>query len=109
MSKNKPIKAVGWRLLLKPRVMEEKTEKGIIIPDSIRDVEQFGEIVNEVIDVGPLAFCEERFQGQAWAEPGDWVIIAKHAGWRITTQDQEYRVCNDDEIIAVVDNPDAIR
>tara|TARA_R110000803_G_scaffold210147_3_gene281223 strand:+ start:1053 stop:1322 length:270 start_codon:yes stop_codon:yes gene_type:complete len=89
--------------------MEEKTQGGLIIPDSIRDVEQYGEIVLEVLGVGPLAYKDERFMGEEWVKVGDWVVVARHAGWRITTSDEEYRVVNDDEIIAVVSDPDFLR
>jgi co-chaperonin GroES (HSP10) len=103
------IHAVGWRILLKPRELEEKTERGIILPDSVRDVEQFGEIVLQVVDVGPEAYADSRFK-RPWVKAGDWVVIARHAGWRITvpTTKEDFRVINDDGIIAVVDDPDVL-
>lgn len=109
MSKPEGLHAVGWRLLLEPRTMEEATASGIILPDKVKDIEQFGEVVNQVLEVGPLAYKGDRFNDTPWVKEGDWVVIARHAGWRISTQDGEFRVINDDEVIAVLDGPDAIR
>ena len=39
------------------------------------------------------------------AEEGDWVIITRYAGSRVKIDGGELRIINEDEILAVVDDP----
>ena len=39
------------------------------------------------------------------AEEGDWVIITRYAGSRVKIDGGELRIVNEDEILAVVDDP----
>ena len=39
---------------------------------------------------------------------GDWVLTGKYIGLKFRYEGQEYAMINDDEVLAVVPNPDKI-
>lgn len=64
-------KPLGSRILVQVRRSKSKTKHGIILPDEVRDTEQWNTQVAKVIAIGPLAF-KNRNTMQPWPE-GDWV------------------------------------
>jgi co-chaperonin GroES (HSP10) len=48
---------------------------------------------------------KERFPNGPWCKEKDWVLITKYAGSRIRIEGGELRIVNDDEILAVIDDP----
>ena len=65
--------------------------------------------VGYVVSVGPDAYKdEEKFPHGAWCQKGDWVMFGRYAGSRFKITDGELRILNDDEVIAVLDDPKAI-
>ena len=48
---------------------------------------------------------KERFPDGPWCKEGDWVLITRYAGSRIKIDGGELRIINDDEILAVIDDP----
>jgi len=60
----------------------------------------------KVLKVGSDAYKDkERFPNGPWCKEGDWIIIAKYAGSRISIEGGELRIINDDEILATIDHP----
>jgi co-chaperonin GroES (HSP10) len=103
----------GWKILIKKPKPKEKTSGGILLPDSSRDAESLLGICAQVVTIGPMCWHDrasgEPWVGGPWAKPGDWVIVPKFVQFRMNIDDEEYRFINDDEIIAVVDDPKAIK
>jgi co-chaperonin GroES (HSP10) len=61
------------------------------------------------LKVGPDAYKDkERFSDGPWCQEKDWVLFAKYAGSRIKIDGGELRLLNDDEILAVIDDPEDI-
>ena len=87
----------GWRVLLKPLEVEEKTASGIIISTKENsDREQMANTTGEVIEVG------EGCNG--WCKAGDRIVHAKYAGLIYLGKDGvTYRIVNDEDIVAVLD------
>lgn len=104
-----PIKPTGWQVLIKIRKAPEKIG-GILLPDDSKAAQQFAAVVGEVLEVGPLAWADTHRYGDAgpWAQPGDWVIVAKFGGKRFKVNGEEYRLINDDEVIGTTDKPEEI-
>ena len=48
---------------------------------------------------------KERYPDGPWCKEGDWVIITRYAGSRVKIDGGELRIINEDEILAVVDDP----
>ena len=96
------IHPVGWRILILPREIEEKTESGIIIgTDSNRDRESMANTTGIVIEMGDQ--CFEDF-GAPWCKVGDKVIFAKYAGLMYLGKDgKKYRVINDKDVTGTLD------
>ena len=51
---------------------------------------------------------EERYPNGPWCKKGDWIIFGRYAGSRFGIEGGEVRILNDDEIIAVVKDPEDI-
>ena len=56
--------------------------------------------------MGPSCYKDEtRFPDGPWCKEGNWVLITRYAGSRIRIEGGELRIVNDDEILAVIDDP----
>ena len=102
-------KPTGWRLLILPYRGKGKTESGVIIPDAVIDRESVATVCGYVLKAGPLAYKDtEKFPEGPWCNEKDWVIFGRYAGARLKIDGGEVRVLNDDEVIAVIQEPEDI-
>lgn len=94
------ITPIDLRVLVKPDKVEEKTKGGILLPDEVNERNQMAECRALLVATGENAFCE--VSGKK-PKPGDRVLIAKYAGIVTKGDDgEEYRLCNDADICAVL-------
>ena len=99
----------GWRLIVLPFKMDEKTKGGIIMNESILEKQQVASQCGNVLAMGPQCYKDkERYPDGPWCAVGDWVIFARYAGSRIQIEGGEIRLLNEDEILATVKNPEDI-
>jgi co-chaperonin GroES (HSP10) len=99
----------GWRLLILPYRGKGRTEGGILLPDAIVDRESVATVCGYVLKVGPLAYGDKKkFPSGAWCAEKDWIIFGRYAGARFRIDGGEVRVLNDDEVIAVIQDPEDI-
>ena len=99
----------GYRIMILPFSRKQKTKGGIWLADSTLEQERIGTNVGYVVSLGPDAYKDERkFPAGAWCKPKDWVIFGRYAGARIKIEGGELRLLNDDDILAVVDNPEDV-
>ena len=99
----------GWRLLVLPFKMKEKTKGGILITDDVIERSQVASTCGLVLDVGPDCYKDkERYPDGPWCKKGTWVIFARYAGSRMKIDGGEVRLLNDDEVLATVENPEDI-
>ena len=99
----------GWRLIVLPFKMDEKTKGGIIMNESILEKQQVASQCGNVLAMGPQCYKDkERYPDGPWCKVGDWVIFARYAGSRIQIEGGEIRLLNEDEILATVKNPEDI-
>ena len=99
----------GYRIMILPCSRKQKTKGGIWLADSTLEQERIGTNVGYVVSLGPDAYKDERkFPAGAWCKPKDWVIFGRYAGARIKIEGGELRLLNDDDILAVVDNPEDV-
>ena len=101
----------GWRLLVLPYRGKGVTEGGIHLTDSTLDRESLATVVAYVLKVGPTAYKDkEKFEGEVWCKPKDWVLIGRYSGAKFRLEDNhEVRIINDDEIIGTITDPDDIK
>ena len=108
----------GWRILVLPYTMNDKTKGGIALTKETIDREALATVVAKVIRKGPLCYnVEEKYGGKHWCEEGDYIAIGRYAGARFKIKmfddkgDEsicECRIINDDEVIATIKDPEDI-
>ena len=99
----------GWRILVLPYKGQGKTKGGIILSDTTIEERGFTTVTALVLKVGPDSYRDkERFPNGPWCKKGDWIIFGRYAGSRFGIDGGEVRILNDDEIIAVVKDPEDI-
>ena len=99
----------GYRLLILHYRGKGKTEGGISLPDAVVDPESVATVCVYVLKAGPLAYKDsDKFPGGAWCKEKDWIIFGRYAGARFKIDGGEVRILNDDEVIAVIQDPEDI-
>jgi len=96
---------VGYRILIRPRGITEKTKGGIILTDSSKDGQSYLNSVGQVLATGNECYSDRK---KPWCKVGDWVIFGRYAGARISVQNVKMVLLNDDEIIATLENPEVV-
>ena len=96
----------GWRIVLFPLKLQGKTKGGVLLTDDTVTESQVTTNICKVLKMGPECYKDkEKFPSGPWCKEGDWVLITRYAGSRIRIDGGELRIINDDEILAVVDDP----
>ena len=99
-------KPTRWRSLILPYTLPESTKGGVILSDETRTREQLATNIGYVVSLGPDAYADtNKFPDGAWCKKGDWVMFGRYAGSRFKIDGAEPRLLNDDEILAVIDDP----
>jgi co-chaperonin GroES (HSP10) len=102
-------KPTGWRILVLPFRMGEKTKGGILVGQEALDRQQVASQCGNVLAMGPHCYKDkERYPEGPWCKVDDWVIFARYAGSRIQIEGGEIRLLNEDEILATVKDPEDI-
>ena len=85
------------------------TKGGIMLADSYLEKERLGTNVDFVVSLGPDAYKDKnKFPNGAWCQERDWIIFGRYAGARIKIDGGDLRLLNDDEVLAVVSNPEDV-
>ncbi|MDR0506090.1 MAG: co-chaperone GroES [Dysgonamonadaceae bacterium] len=87
------IKPLADRVLVKPAVAEEKTQGGIIIPDSAKEKPLKGEIVA----AGNGTKDEEMV-----LKKGDQVLYGKYAGTEIELEGEKFLIMRQSDVLAII-------
>ena len=96
----------GWRMVLFPLKLQGKTKGGVLLTDDTVTESQVTTNICKVLKMGPECYKDkDKFPSGPWCKEGDWVLITRYAGSRIRIDGGELRIINDDEILAVVDDP----
>lgn len=98
------INPIEYNVLVKLDQVDEKTAGGVFLPDQQKERENFAQIKGTLVAVSPMAFRFEDWpQDCAHPEPGNRVMIAKHAGAQTEGSDgNTYRVVKDKDVLAVI-------
>jgi chaperonin GroES len=90
------LKPLADRLVVKPLVKEEVTKGGIVLPDTVKEKPQEGEIVA----VGPGRLGDDGKRIEMEVKKGDRVIYAKYAGTEWKYKGEEYLILRESDILA---------
>ncbi|MBM2809999.1 MAG: groS [Chloroflexi bacterium] len=89
---------LGDRVVVRPKDREEMTKSGIVLPDTIKEKPQEG----EVIAVGPGRILDNGSRLEMELKVGQAVLYAKYAGTEFKLQDEEYLILREPDVLAVV-------
>ena len=92
------LKPLADRVVVKPLVREEVTKGGIVLPDTVKEKPQEGEIVA----VGPGKLGEDGKRIEMELKKGDKVIYAKYSGTEWKVDDVEYLILRESDILAKI-------
>jgi len=117
-------KPVGYKILIAIPKKENSIKVGdgshaIHLPDDHVEREEVASVVGLVVAMGDLCYKgitasgEPRFPTGPWCKDGDFVLIRAYTGMRFKVVldgvVQEFRMINDDNVEAVVDDPRYIK
>ena len=92
------VKPLGDRIFLKVSAPEEKTEGGILLPDTAKEKPQIG----EVIAVGPGSRDETGSRQPVDVKVGDQVLYSKYADADIKLGHEDYVLVSERDILATL-------
>ncbi len=90
------IEPLGERVVIKPTPKEEVTRGGIVLPDTVQEKPQEG----EVVAVGPGRLSEDGKRIELEVKVGDKVIYSKYAGTEYKLDDEEFIILRESDILA---------
>lgn len=104
------LEPAGHRVVIQIEEAEEK-RGSIYIPKTVQALERQATMKGIVLAIGPTAW-QDYGDGRPWCAVGDRVVFARYGGvtWRedilnadrLKTGELEYRLLNDEDIIAVL-------
>tara|TARA_Y100000004_G_C8588903_1_gene275625 strand:- start:28 stop:453 length:426 start_codon:yes stop_codon:yes gene_type:complete len=99
----------GWRLVVMPLKIKEKTKGGVLLTDKVVEESQWTTNVGLVMKMGDLCYKDEvKFPTGPWCKEKDWVLFGRYAGARIKIDGGELRILNDDEVMGTVSTPEDV-
>ena len=102
-----PVTVTGNGILLKMFVASKKI--GMIYrPDESKDREDLAAVLGKVVQLGDDCYPAHRKFKNQWCKAGDYVLIQQYAGSRFKFSGEEYRVINDDQVVAIIHDPEAV-
>lgn len=93
------VRPLGDKVLIKRTDSQEKTEGGIIIPDTASEKPQEG----KVVAVGPGKTSESGKSIKLDVKKGEKVLFGKFAGTEIKLDGEDYIIVEENEIVAVIE------
>jgi chaperonin GroES len=85
------------RVIVKPAAAEEVTKGGIIIPDTVKEKPQRGEIVA----VGTGKVAEDGKATPLTVKVGDSVLYGKYSGTEVSVDGNDYLIMRESDIFAI--------
>ena len=94
------LRPLGDRVVLRPTPGEEMTKSGILIPDTVKERPQEG----EVLAVGPGKTLDDGTREAMDVAVGDKVLYAKYAGTEFKLGGEDLLIVGAKDILAVVEH-----
>ena len=90
---------LGDRVVVRRVQEDQKTPGGIIIPDTVQEKPQEG----EVISVGPGALDDNGKRVTPEVKVGDFVLFGKWSGTEVKVEGQELLIMKESDIMGVIE------
>lgn len=93
------IRPLDDRVVIEPIEAEERTQGGIVLPDSAKEKPVKG----KVIATGEGKMLENGKRAELLVKKGDKVLYGKYAGTEVTVDGKEYLIMRESDILAKVE------
>jgi chaperonin GroES len=93
------IKPLHDRILVQRIEEEQRTESGIIIPDTAKEKP----IMGKVIAVGDGRLLDNGQRQPLTVKEGDKILFSKYAGTEIKIKGEEYLIMREDDVLAIIE------
>ncbi len=93
------VKPLDDRVVIEPLEAEEKTQGGIVLPDSAKEKPTKGKVVS----VGEGKLLDNGKRAKLLVKKGDQVLYGKYAGTEITVGGKDYLILKENDILAKID------
>lgn len=90
------LKPLADRIVVRPLEKDEVTRGGIILPDTVKEKPQEG----EVVAVGPGRLSDDGKRIAMEVKVGDIIIYAKYGGTEITIDDEKLMILREGDVLA---------
>jgi chaperonin GroES len=90
------LKPLADRIVVRPLEKEEMTRGGIVLPDTVKEKPQEG----EVVAVGPGRLSDEGKRVAMEVKVGDIIIYAKYGGTEIKIDDEKLMILREGDVLA---------
>ena len=94
------LRPLGDRVVVKPLPREEMTKSGIVLPDTVKEKPQEGEI----LAAGPGKMLDDGTREAMDVKVGDKVLYAKYAGTEFKVEGDELLIVSQKDILAIVED-----
>lgn len=103
-------KPQGYQILcMVPEAENRYEDSEIVKADITIEHDAIMSLVLFVVEVGPNAYRDEsRFPNGPYCKKGDFVLTKALSGTRFKVQGREFRLINDDSVLATVEDPRGI-
>lgn len=93
----------GYRVLLKAITLPEKTKSGLVLPETLRNMERRSYNIGLVLKMGDQAYQpSERFPGGPYCKIGDWVYYSSYERDEVNINNHLCYFINDERIYATL-------
>ena len=93
------LRPLGDRVVVKPLPREEMTKSGIVLPDTVKEKPQEGEI----LAAGPGKMLDDGTREAMDVKVGDKVLYAKYAGTEFKVDGDDLLIVSQKDILAIVE------
>lgn len=92
------LKPLADRLVIRRLEAKERTESGIIVPDTAKEKPQEG----KVLAVGQGRLLENGTFRPLEVKTGDRILYGKYSGTEVSIEGEEYLILKEDDVLGVV-------
>lgn len=102
-------KPMGYQILCMVPEAENKYDNGLAKADITMQHDEIMSLCLFVVEVGPNAYKDAtRFPDGPYCQRGDFILTKALSGTRFKIQGREFRLINDDSVLATVEDPRGI-
>jgi co-chaperonin GroES (HSP10) len=98
----------GYRILIMIPEIDDTHDGMILKASQTKHDEEVSSIVGFVLGMGPDAYKDEERFSEPYCKEGEFIIMREYSGSRLVIMGKEFRLINDDTVLATVDDPTGI-